>query len=203
MVDFLLIILVVICICIGYRRGLVKSAFGLGAFFVSLILSFLIYPYVKNYIGSTAIYDAVQGLVASGVQNYYPDAQSIPQNIQGFADYGQTALVNYISELVINIISFVIVLIGIRIILTILEKTLGLIANLPVIGFFNKIGGAALGVIQSLLIAFIILAIVAAVTSADNGRIYEEYISDSAIVKEMYDNNPLLELLKPSEGTEI
>ena len=203
MVDFLLIILVVICICIGYRRGLVKSAFGLGAFFVSLILSFLIYPYVKNYIGSTAIYDAVQGLVASGVQNYYPDAQSIPQNIQGFADYGQTALVNYISELVINIISFVIVLIGIRVILTILEKALGLIANLPVIGFFNKIGGAALGVIQSLLIAFIILAIVAAVTSADNGRIYEEYISDSAIVKEMYDNNPILELLKPSEGTEI
>ena len=79
----------------------------------------------------------------------------------------------------------------------VLGRILDLFASLPVIGFFNRLAGMALGLLEGLLIACILLAVVYAVVPLRNNTYLSYAIEQSAATRILYLNNPLVRLVLP------
>ena len=108
-------------------------------------------------------------------------------------------IINNVSETVANnlikIAVGILVFIVAKITLLFVKALARLISNLPIIGSFNKIGGAIYGILQGMLIIYILFAILSifAPTMENSGIL--EAINSSTIGKIMYNNNIILKII--------
>jgi uncharacterized membrane protein required for colicin V production len=96
-----------------------------------------------------------------------------------------------LTEMAINILCFLAVFIIVKFGLKLIVKLLNGVANLPLLSFFNKVGGLAVGAFNGVLIVYILLAI-ASVFMTD--RLYG-LVEASTYAKMMYNNNIILKFL--------
>ncbi|MCL2456578.1 MAG: CvpA family protein, partial [Defluviitaleaceae bacterium] len=60
LLDIAILVLVAICALVGYRRGLIRTVYGLVSFFVSLFLSHKLYPHVAKFLQSTPLFEMIR-----------------------------------------------------------------------------------------------------------------------------------------------
>ena len=70
-----------------------------------------------------------------------------------------------------------------------------LIGKLPIIKQFNKVGGTIYGVIQGILIVYIVFAVISLIAPMLNNTDFLEQINNSLIGNMVYNNNIILKLL--------
>ena len=109
------------------------------------------------------------------------------------------ALTGFISNLIINIIAFLLVFIVSGIIVSVIGKLVHIFSRLPVIRFFDRGLGLILGLLEAVLIIYIILALLFAVTPLRESVAADKYISESTLTKYMYENNPIVTLVSPTD----
>lgn len=208
MIDIITAAVFVLFIVLGYKRGLLRSLYGIAALAASIIIAYLLYPYIKNLIADGLFGDWIRSMVKTkyvtpGLSANSLDVSSLPEYMKSMVDTGRikldSALTMFISNLVLNLLSFIAVFIVTRILISILGKLLHLISKLPVIHFFDKIGGAIFGLVESLLILYLIFAVIYAVTPLRDNPATKAFISDSTLTKTMYENNPLVEMVTPRD----
>lgn len=157
--DLIIIAIIILCIIMGYRKGLIEVAFRLISFIVALILSLMLYIPVSNYIiQNTKIDDTIKETIVKNInpedikQEYSKEnTDNMPDIITNYInetvkDVADTAKDN-LSEIVatnisiaaVKIISLIGIFIVIRILLTVLKVFTNLISKLPVINSANKI----------------------------------------------------------------
>ncbi len=202
--DVILLALVCAFAFAGWKSGVVKMGFRLFSFFAALILAWLLYPVLAEYLRTTPLYsalfeliggkDAVSGAAPALVPPFLQDAMArnngiLLNSLDGAADY--------LTQLVLNLAAFILVLIASKLLLMVLGRILDLFASLPVIGFFNRLAGMALGLLEGLLIACILLAVVYAVVPLRNNTYLSYAIEQSAATRILYLNNPLVRLVLP------
>lgn len=208
MIDIITAAVFVLFIVLGCKRGLLRSLYGIAALAASIIIAYLLYPYIKNLIADGLFGDWIRSMVKTkyvtpGLSANSLDVSSLPEYMKSMVDTGRikldSALTMFISNLVLNLLSFIAVFIATRILISILGKLLHLISKLPVIHFFDKIGGAIFGLVESLLILYLIFAVIYAVTPLRDNPATKAFISDSTLTKTMYENNPLVEMVTPRD----
>ncbi|MCI5892983.1 MAG: CvpA family protein [Clostridiales bacterium] len=208
MIDIITAAVFVLFIVLGCKRGLLRSLYGIAALAASIIIAYLLYPYIKNLIADGLFGDWIRSMVKTkyvtpGLSANSLDVSSLPEYMKSMVDTGRikldSALTMFISNLVLNLLSFIAVFIVTRILISILGKLLHLISKLPVIHFFDKIGGAIFGLVESLLILYLIFAVIYAVTPLRDNPATKAFISDSTLTKTMYENNPLVEMVTPRD----
>ncbi len=208
MIDILTAAIFIIFIWRGYKNGFLKSAYRVAAFILSIILAYALYPYIKNII----MYSSIGSAIGSVIQTKYVEPglagnllseSSLPGYMQSMVANGQIvvedALTGFISNLVINIISFISVFIVVRLLIFIIGKLFDIMSRLPVIRFFNRGMGVIFGICESILIIYLILALVYAVTPLRQNPLTQKYISESTLTKNMYENNPIVTLVSPTD----
>lgn len=157
--DLIIIAIILLCIIMGYKKGLIEVAFRLISFIVALILSLMLYIPVSNYIiQNTKIDDTIKETIVKKInpedikQEYSKEnTDNMPDIITNYInetvkDVADTAKDN-LSEIVatnisiaaVKIISLIGIFIVIRILLTVLKVFTNLISKLPVINSANKI----------------------------------------------------------------
>ena len=82
-----------------------------------------------------------------------------------------------------------------RIILLLVKGLAELLTKLPVIKQFDKIGGILYGLIEALVISYVILAIVSFVSPMLAGTPVVKGIQESYVGSMMYNNNLLLKII--------
>lgn len=170
--DLLLLAIIAVHVIGGLIRGALKQLFGLFGFFAVSILAFLGAPYLKGFVavllrlfteanpdGSSAVFmlpERLQGPegALAGLENLLPADQVIDLAASGAA---------YILLLLLLAVGFWMLL-----------GLLGKVNKIPVIGAFNRFGGALLGLFTALLLNFLIINLasilpVPAVEEALNG----------------------------------
>lgn len=206
MIDIVLALVFGIFILLGYKTGLLRSIFRVFAFVFSLIIAYYLYSYLRDIIALGTIGDNIRDLVKTKfiqpqVTNGTLNLSALPEYMQSMVVMGQVelsdALTSFISNLVINIFSFLSVFIITRILISIIGIIVKFVSRLPVIRFFDKIGGIIFGVLESILIIYIVLALVYAITPLRENPQTQTYISESVLTKTMYENNPLVDMVKP------
>ena len=208
----------------GYHNGLIKTVFSIFAVLIALILAVTISPYVSKALqGNDTIFQFIDQKVSTNINkekeeaieteqveqteaiNQLPLPKSIksaliennnPEVYKLFnVDNFQSYISNYISCIVLNAISFLLVFVLSIIIIKILANTLDLISKLPIINGINKMGGIFIGFLHGMIVLWVLCIALTAFSSTDIGVSMMEYINASRLLTMIYDNNLLLNVV--------
>ena len=209
-VDLIIVGILVLCVFLGYKRGLTSSLIKIVTFLLALIIAFILFKPVSNFIiNNTKLDENLESSIKSmfleveenDTSSNMPTAMTdyINKVIEDAADDAKTAVVETaardVAISIINLGVVIVVYIIARIILIFVKGIASLITKLPVIKQFDKLGGIIFGLLKALVIIYVILAIISFVSPVitDSGVI--DAINQSFIGKGMYNNNILLEIV--------
>lgn len=224
-IDIVAVLIIVIAAAVAYFKGFVKTFFGFISTILAIALACLFCKTLATYIkentevddfimksiisinggmsGDTA--DDIVGGTSSG--DYSEDnrslslAESIPNTLNEMfgldkiKEEATTNIVNKITDIVINILSWLIIYAVTRIVLLILTLVFDGIMSLPILKTINNLTGLVLGAIMGIFRVYFILAIIYFVSNIANIVNIVSAINTSTLVAQMYNNNLLINLI--------
>lgn len=209
--DIILCAVIVAAFIIGYKRGLLRSIWGLAAVIIAIILTIVIKPYTTNFFNNSILHYMVEDHVYTAVTSYMDNAAEqgestnssvIFKTIYMLPDkYAEEAAEVYdnttektaaaasaaAADAVTSITEAILLFVAIRLALAIMYSILKLIFKFPVLKQTNRLAGALIQTALALIAVYTILA-AAAITGTD-------IFSGTVICKLLYNNNLLLNML--------
>ena len=197
LIDIILIAIIALTTFIGYKKGLIKVAFGLISFLLAIVIAVVLYKPISGFIIKyTTLDDKIEETVESKIfssnstkeetdnfiANYYSDIKNATTAI----------IAKNISQTIINIGCMIIVFIISNIILLFFKFSGDLIAKLPLIKQFNSAGGFIYGLLKGFILVYIILALIAIASPVIEMNELIKMINSSIITNIMYNNNVIL-----------
>ena len=206
LMDIVLVVILVLNIIVGYKKGLVNVIFNICAFLVAIVITIILYKPASNIIiENTNIKQNIKTMIINNSQKEKTDEKGsstndiqkyIESSIQDVADDAKTKATETVAETIstkaIEIITCIVLFILTRIVLILLKFLTEIIANLPIIKQFNEIGGLVYGIIKGLIIIYLILTIMFLVISINENGIIANAIEESNITKFLYNNNIII-----------
>ena len=206
--DLIILGIILLCVIIGYVRGLTGSIIKIVSFVLALIIAFILFVPVSNLvIENTQIDDNLEQSIREiiiGENN--EEKENIPtaiteyigQKVEEAADGTKEAIADSTAEEVALTIvkagTWIVLFIIARILLILLRFVTSLIAKLPIIKQFDKLGGIIYGLLEGLIIVYVLLAIISFVSPMiDSGFITA--IDESIIGSVLYNDNLLLKII--------
>lgn len=207
-VDVVILAILLICIIMGYVRGLTGALIKIVSFVLSIIIAFVLFIPVSNLIIDKTNIDEnlEQSIRQMIIGNEQKDKESMPtaitdyigKQVENAADGAKEMVANSTAnEVAITIVkagTWIVLFIIARILLIFLRFITSLIARLPVIKQFDKLGGIIYGILEGLVIVYVLLAIISFVSPMMNGTVANA-IESSYIGSMMYNNNLLLKII--------
>ncbi len=212
--DFIILIILIITIVIGIKQGFASLVINFISFILAILLAVLLCQNLADWITEKVDWDEnikskVENVVPITEENITIDmSNTIVESMQNSIDEATNTVNEKKEELRENIadtvtrktmvvISFLIIFFSVRIILLVIKL---------LVKFFNdhddtlrtidKVGGFIIGLIQGLIIVYIMLGVIAAVSpSLNNRNAIEKEVYTSLYAKYFYDNNILVNTL--------
>ena len=223
LLDIIILIILVAFILFGMAKGLIRTIFNFFSFILSFAIANWLHPHMTNFLRTTgALYDSLKQYVAEALnlqgiwqetgkaaESALIEALPLPGFIKGPMITGNnpevyklldvSGLEDYIAGFVANIIlsgiAFILVFLIALITVKVLGHTLDLIARLPVIHSFNKLGGALAGLGVGVVIIWILTAASVLFIARPSLTWLYDALPGSVIAKFFYDSNPLLNIV--------
>ena len=207
-VDLVILAIFVLCIIIGYIRGLTGSLIKIVSFVLSLVIAFVLFIPISNLvINHTQIDESLEQSIREmiigneeGQEENMPEAITdyITQQVESASDSAKEAIADSTaSEVSLTIVkagTWIVLFIVARILLIFLKFITSLITKLPVIKQFDKLGGIIYGILEGLIIVYVLLAIISFVSPMMNGTLANA-IEESHVGSMLYNNNLLLKII--------
>lgn len=196
LINIVFLILMLYGFIKGFSEGFLKKVLSFGSIIVTIIATKYFTPIVSGIVKdltniestlTTIIYDVLINSTAYDKLNLgrfggMLDTENLAKSIRdGLCANVANALIN----LVCGIVIFIVVLILLRIAL----KVLDVIDYIPVVGQFNKLLGGVLGLVEIILITWIVFTVIKGFENVPSVSILIEKIRSSALVSFLYDNN--------------
>jgi len=210
LVDLIIIAIMALCILLGYKRGLIGVAFKILSFILAIVITFILYIPVSNFvINNTSIDDSLKNAIVERfseediTEEKIEKESSMPQVITEYiekttADVKNASLeiaAQNISITLVKLMVAILLFILIRILLMFIKLFTNIVEKLPIIKQFNKVGGIIYGFLQGSVIIFVVLAIISIISPIVNTSAVLGAINSSYIGSILYNNNILLSLI--------
>ena len=207
-VDLVILAIMILCIIIGYVRGLTGSLIKILSFVLSIVIAFILFIPISNLIIDKTQIDenleqTIRETIIGNEQNKeenMPQAITdyIGQKVENVADDAKEAIADSTArDVAVTIVkagTWILLFIIARILLIFLRFITALIAKLPVIKQCDILGGIIYGIIEGLIIIYVLLAIISFVSPMLSGNLANA-IDKSYIGSIMYNNNLLLKII--------
>lgn len=218
----------------GWTRGLVLSLLQLLGFVMAWIAAKTYYQALANYIvNKTNLLSKIQIYISTRLKNAdyeLPLSGGRPHSGNVFEiiklpkvleellattasrEYGTQVMDGFyhymadiMGRLFIDFLSFFIIFIMVRIILTIIAHILNGFAKLPILRGLNQLGGAILGVVKGAIIVFLLMVLLIPFAAIPDQGVLKEGLEKSILTRTLYNHNPILYLIKGTtpEGSEL
>ena len=174
---------------------------------LSIVIAFILFVPISNLIiNNTQIDDNLEQSIREMIIGNNEEEQKMPeaitdyiqQQVESASDSAKEAIADStareVSLTIVKAGTWIVLFIVARILLIFLRFITALIAKLPVIKQFDKLGGIIYGVIEGLIIIYVLLAIISFVSPMTNGALTNA-IEQSYVGSMMYNNNLLLEII--------
>jgi uncharacterized membrane protein required for colicin V production len=204
--DISVLVLVGVFAAAGFHQGLIRTVYRLVSFFIAIILAYILYSPVADFLRSTFIFDSVQSSIKAGLdlggfvadQNIQSpiailETFPMPEALRGIlinsANFHGAVLqetieahiATFFANIVINILAVVVVFFLVMILLSAIGFALDIVGKLPIINTFNNIGGLIFGAIQGAVIAWVAILLLSMFFAASpNSEIY--YLIENSLV---------------------
>ncbi len=209
----------------GYLRGLVRVVFSLVAVFLAIGLATALSPHVTHFLQEqTPLHDTIKGKCTEYLQStvkgeigqraqsqekIYVFGMRVPDEVQeilGEQAAGQADSImenagvydkigNFVAEQVIQRLAWVLSFVLILILLAVAVHFLDIIARLPVLENINRIGGLAVGLLEGLVVVWIVLLVIVLCQGTEFGRELMTSIEGNFFLKALHENNLLEQLI--------
>lgn len=209
-VDIAILAVIVLCVIIGYVRGLTGSLIKIVSFVLALVVAFVLFiPVSTVIINNTQIDENIETSIREMIiqeeqeennDENMPEAitEYIGSQIEQAADDAKESIVNSTArDVAVTIVkagTWIALFIVARILLVFLRFITSLIAKLPIIKQFDKLGGIIYGLLEGLIIVYVLLALISFISPMLNGTLANA-IDESFVGSMMYNNNLLLKII--------
>lgn len=215
-IDLIIVAIFVVCIGIGYFKGLTGSLLKIISFVLALVIAFVLFKPVANFVVDHTNWDenlekAIKEMLIkeneSEEKTQTQEEQSMPDVITNYindaVEKAGTEAKNMVVESTAREVAVTIINAGVlislflisRIILLLVKGLAELLTKLPVIKQFDKLGGILYGLIEALIITYVILAILSFVSPMLSGTPVMKGVQESYVGSMMYNNNLLLKII--------
>lgn len=218
-VDIILFFIIAGNAVLGYRRGLARVVFNICSTFIAIILVFILYKPVTNYVINNTSAPQKLETVFEEKLKYLFEKDNIENNteiqdndnisgilnvfigdeINDLIQETTDSVINYlsikISHKIINVVVFFALFAVIRLLLYILKTYIELVARLPIIRVFNGSGGMIYGIVKGFLIIYLIFGIISIIMPVIGDTIVITSIQKAPIGSKMFNNNIILNLI--------
>lgn len=199
-VDIIALILTVICIVSGVKKGFVKAFFGTVSFVLAIILTFSFSDAACKYVAESSIgktiYEKTEVKIIDAPENgeneNFFDELIDKKGIIQKANEAQMSVSEEIGNTVIRLLTSALLFIGISLILKLLAAILNFAAKLPVIKSFNKAGGLVAGIINAYIVLTVFSCLMTFIGASSLSAAVTSQMAESKAVTWFYLNNPLL-----------
>lgn len=201
-IDLIIIAIVLLFTFLGYKRGLIKVAIKLCTFFIAIIVAFMLYKPIANIvIDNTQIDEKIESAIT---QKILPEgalesenievSQKLPSIILKNSENTVQSISRTCSTKLIEAACLLLIFIIIKVALKFVTFLADLIAKLPILKQFNKLGGTIYGVLEGLFIVFVGFAVISLIAPLLDSSILEA-INSSIVGSICYNNNILLKII--------
>lgn len=194
-IDLIIIGFVLLSVFLGYKKGLLELGIKLCAFIIAIVVTFILYRPISNLvINNTSIDENLQTTIENNI-NEFMNSEESKDTSNALVESAKNGILSETSRtLAINIINIVILIalfVVIRIALIFVTGLANLIAKLPILKQFNKLGGVIYGLLRGILIVYIALFIINIYGQINPTNEVTKKVDTSYICKLMYNNNIL------------
>lgn len=201
-IDASIILLISLSIFIGYKQGFIKVAIKIFSFIIAIAIAFAIYKPVSNVIiEKTPLDENIEYTITNNIKVNKGETfeikgfpEGITQSIVGEANNTIENISNTITIKIIQAVTFFAIFIVVKILLKFISVIADIIAKLPILKQFNKLGGTIYGGLKGFAIIYLILAIILLLAPLMQNDIIS-LINESYIGSLMYNNNILIKLI--------
>ena len=211
-VDIVIVAILLLCVLLGYKRGLTGSMIRILSFFIALAVAFALFkPAAAIVTSNTQIDENIKITIVEVFEKEdtngneesndekSPILKYISDEIEGATEAKKKEIVNNVatelSVKIVNILAFIILFLITRFALIFVKILANLITKLPIIKECDKIGGVIYGILQGAVIIFIALALITFVSTITNQYTILEMINQSYIGSILNNNNILLKVI--------
>ena len=218
-IDIAVVVIILGMGFISYWKGFVRACLGFLPAVGALVGSYFTYPYLSRLLRNSFIYKNINDSIHSKLaletvfENSIYSTQSDMINSLNAPDFIKQALINnnnsviydildvngiedyiagYIANISINILSMIVAFIAIFIIIRLIIKALDIVSDLPLLSFFNKSCGFAVGIIKGTVTVWLVGIVLTFFYYNEAFTKFFEMLADSKLALFMYENNYLL-----------
>jgi len=145
--DLGILLIILICMLVGYYRGLVKSILSLVQYFAVIVLSIYFAPLLSKILIESFNLDLIFIEWVKNNQSLFSNTLSIIND----------EIMRNVVGRIINVLSMIILVIVFKLIFTLVIILLNKIANLPILCVANKFGGLILGAFNGILAIYLLI----------------------------------------------
>ena len=203
-VDLIIVAIILLSTFLAYRKGLITLSIQLVAVVISILATLILYKPISNLIiNVTSIDETIQNAILEEANDIMSNDENgsnqIVESIQNnmLPETARTISINIIQGAVILILY-----VGIRIALRFVTALANLVAKLPILNQFNKLGGIIYGILRGLLIVYIALLLINLSGEIEPENQVYTLVEDSYLGKMMNENNVLDILFNNIEAKE-
>lgn len=220
--GIVILLILILFIWMGYRRGFIREIVSFFFVFLSLSLAWAINPYINDFlISETPVYSTIQETCTDFVQKQSSDLENetesssqfidrlnLPEvlrknieknnNTENYAELSVNTLTEYVSgylaRTIVNGLSYVLAYILATIGIRIVVYILNLIAGLPILKTANKLTGGLVGFVKGLVFIWILFLILTVLCSTEIGKTSLELIEKDSLLSVIYQYDPLIQI---------
>lgn len=207
--DLILIAIVMVFVIIGYVKGLTGSLIKLASFIIAVILALILYKPLSNVVmQKTQIDEKIEAAIVQNFsktenQNEENMPTTLVESINNKIEKETTEARNEIVEktaksttlTIMRVGTAIAIYIAARLILFIVSVLAKGITQLPLLKEVDKAGGIAYGLVQGIVIVYVLLGVVSLISVVWPNNPVVEAISQSYIGLILYNNNIILKLI--------
>ncbi len=181
----IVIIIFLIAIFRGWRRGLLRLLFSLVSIVVLIWLFSALNPYISSFIKEhTGLYEWIEERCTQRIGDQFSSGLSF------LTDSVASTTADWILKGIIFLVTFIIALIIVMIIFRLLK----LVNKVPILGKVNKILGLVGGAVEGYIVVCLVMLLVSLISGTELGGTLAENIESNALLSFLNDSNFLLQL---------
>lgn len=202
--DILVIVILTAAMVLGFRSGFVYTFIHTVGWIIAVLIGFIWSPQARSFIElHTNIYDSLYDKFFNKFSDSFTLADDtvghLPKIIVKAIENTETTLASSIAdtmtELCITVISFLAIVITVKIVLWVVTELLSKKKNEGFTGMIDGLLGLAAGIVRGFLIVFVVLALLVPVSSfvsPETAAAISQNLDESVFAKDLYDNNLIM-----------
>lgn len=155
--DIVFALIMIVCIVLGFKRGLVRSVCSVFSFLISFVVAFISYDKISAFVTASPVGKFISDKISGSVALPTMDLSSMPELVRKplevsvhATDTAVNTLTHNFSQVIIGVISVIITIVLVKIAVKLIFKLFDVVAKLPVIKQCNGILGGAFGVVNGI-----------------------------------------------------